>query len=121
MKTNEKKADITEIPCWHEAREFVNLIYKLTNQEEFCQDTFLCQLIRKDSLAMMAKIGDGFHRGEVNSFQCCLEDAKGLLGGTISYLYIAFDQGYLSREELNDTLAKGYTVGIRIKSFLKNM
>jgi len=78
-------------------------------------------MIRKDSLAVMAKIGDGFHRGGVNSFQSCLEDAKGLLGGTISCLYIAFDQGYLSREELIDALAQVYTVGIRIKSFLKKM
>ena len=120
-RTNEKPGDIAEIECWAEAREFVSLIYELTSKGDFKNDALLRETLRKDSIAVMGTIADGFHRGAVSSFRSCLEEAKGLLGSTVSHLYIAHDQNYLTKEELNDTLAKAYTVGIKIKSFLKNI
>jgi four helix bundle protein len=69
----------------------------------------------------MSKISDGYHRRSIENFISSLEEAKGYLGEVISYLYVAFDQEYLSRDVLNDTLNKGYTVGIHINSYLKTL
>ncbi len=121
IKNSGKPGDIAEIECWAEAREFVSLIYTITAKPEFANDPLLKEVLRKDSISVMGTIADGFHRGAVSSFRSCLEEAKGLMGSTISHLYVAYDQKYLTKEELNDTLAKSYTVGIKIKSYLKNM
>lgn len=121
MPNNETPADITEVACWREAREFVNLVYSITSQEAFSKDSLLVELLRRHSISVMAKISDGYHRRNKEVFLGNLEEAKGFLGEAISHLYVAFDQEYLNHDELNDALNKGYTVGIRINSHLKSL
>lgn len=121
MPKNEKPKDITEIPCWNEAREFANLVMSLTQTESLGADHFLTDLIKTSCLSMMAQISDGYHRRSNQAFEEHLEEAKGFLGQTISHLYVAFDQQHLDHDQLNDTLSKAYTVGIRINSHLKTL
>src|SRR6188768_2828613 len=112
--------EINEVECWREAREWVAMIYALTAQEVFQADALLRDLLRMRSMGVMAKISDGYHRRSKKLFLERLEEARGLLGESISYLHVAFDLKTLTHDQLNDALGKAYTVGIRINSFIKH-
>src|SRR5262245_58074574 len=87
MPKSELPSDITDFDCWIEARQFVHLIYQFTGGQKFLDDTFLRDLIRRHSIALMSKLSDGHHRRSTTYMCDCLEQVKGHLGKIISHLY----------------------------------
>lgn len=88
-----------ELPVWQKARELVNYVYKLTKTDAFSRDFSLVDQIRRASASVMSNIAEGFERGSNAEFIHFLYISKGSAGETRTQLYIALDQGYISKEE----------------------
>jgi four helix bundle protein len=99
-----------------DARRLTQAIYRLTKAEKFSKDFVLRDQIQRATVSIMSNIAEGFERG--GNQECCqfLYSAKGSCGEVRSQLYIALDQSYVSRNEL-DQLTNSYQ---RLSSMISN-
>ncbi len=87
-----------EIQAWQRARELTREVYEVTRQGAFAKDYGLRDQIRKSAVSVMSNIAEGFERGGRREFLQFLAVAKGSAGELKSQLYVALDQGYLTKE-----------------------
>ena len=96
----------------------VNAVYGLTRKAEFSRDFSLVDQIRRASASVMSNIAEGFERGSNTEFIQYLYIAKGSAGETRTQLYIAMDQGYISKEEFRSAEALSRDVSGQISGFI---
>ena len=89
----------TEIDAWQKSGELTSLIYVATRSGAFSKDFALRDQIRRASVSIMANIAEGFGRSGSGEFIQFLAIAKGSACEVISHVYVALDQGYISRPE----------------------
>lgn len=95
-----------DIKAWQNARKLTNEIYQLSSRKPFDRDFGLRDQIRRASSSIMCNIAEGYERSGNGEFVYFLGVAKGSAGEVRCQLYIAFDQGYIERKELDDLLQK---------------
>ena len=100
-----------DLELWKIAREFSQMIYKLTDHESFAKDYSLKDQIRRSSGSMMDNPAEGFERGGRKEFVQFLVIAKGSAGEARAQLIRALDQKYISKQEFEDavSLAKHFS------------
>ena len=91
----------TDIEAWQKCRELTNEIYKITKEGSFSKDFELRAQIRAASVSAMSNIAEGFERNGTAEFIQFLSIAKGSLAEVASQLYVASDQGYVTRAEFD--------------------
>ncbi len=91
-----------EMLCWQASRDLVNLVYQLTKNDQFKRDFDLVSQIRRSAVSSMANMAEGFHRSSNRDFIKFLDYSRASVAETVSHAYVAFDQGYLTEEELKD-------------------
>ena len=89
-----------DLNVWKRARELVNLIYRITKKKEFSEDKGLVDQIRRASVSILSNISEGFERGSNVEFIQFLYIAKASCGEVRCQIIIAFDQGYINKDEL---------------------
>jgi four helix bundle protein len=89
-----------DLECWQEARKFVNLIYGLTNKDDFKKDFGLVRQARGSAVSIMANIAEGFHRNSNKDFMRFLDYSRASIAETISHCYVAVDQKYIEEQEI---------------------
>ena len=90
-----------EIEAWKKARELTHEIYTVTSAGNFAKDFVLRDQIRRASVSIMSNISEGYERGGNKEFIQFLSVAKGSAGEVRSQLYVANDQGYLTKSEFD--------------------
>jgi four helix bundle protein len=85
--------------AWRQVRVLCGEIYRVSAKGPFAKDFGLRDQIREASVSIMSNIAEGFERSGTGEFIQFLAIAKGSAGEMRSQLYIAFDQGYLDRED----------------------
>ncbi|MBA7659691.1 MAG: four helix bundle protein [Calditrichaeota bacterium] len=90
-----------EIEAWKKARELTYEIYTVTSAGHFAKDLALRDQIRRASVSIMSNISEGYERGGNKEFIQFLSVAKGSAGEVRSQLYVANDQGYLTKSEFD--------------------
>ena len=96
----------TELDVWKYSRELVKLVYKLTKsypQEELYG---LTNQIRRSVISVPSNIAKGVGRQSNKETIHFLFIAKGSLNEVETQLYLSFDLGYISEEELKNILEK---------------
>jgi four helix bundle protein len=93
-----------DLEVWRDARRLTQAIYRLTRAEKFSKDFALRDQIQRATISIMSNIAEGFERGGNQEFCQFLYIAKGSCGEVRSQLYIALDQSYVSRNELDQLL-----------------
>ncbi len=88
-----------DMEAWQQSRVLCGEIYRVSGKGSFVKDFGLRDQIRRASISIMSNIAEGFERSGTGEFIQFLAIAKGSAGEMRSQLYIAFDQGYLDREE----------------------
>ena len=92
-----------ELACWKEARNLrlfvkINIITKLPNSERFA----LIDQIKRSSRSVGNNISEGYGRFHFQeNIQFC-RIARGSLFETLDHGIVAFDEGYISKENLNE-------------------
>lgn len=107
----EKAEGFEDLIVWQRARELVNNIYALTRRKEFSEDPGLVDQLRRAVVSVMSNISEGFERGSNTEFIQFLYLAKGSCGEARCQLYVALDQGYISREDFYGTKDLARQVG----------
>ncbi len=95
-----------EIRAWQSAREVVNRIYEISQDEKFKRDYSLGDQIKRASISIMSNIAEGFSRQSRKEFIQFLFIAKASAAEVQSQLYIAVDQGYIMEKEFKEIYDK---------------
>ena len=109
---------IEEIEAWQKTRNLVRRIYEVSNQGGFSKDFALRDQIRRAGISILSNIAEGFERSGSAEFAQFLSIAKGSAGEVKSQLYIAFVQGYISKEEFGGLLADIESTGRMVCSLM---
>ena len=107
-----------DLECWQEARELVKIVYSLTKKSEFKKDYELVRQVRKSAVSSMANISEGFHRNSAKDFMRFLDYSRSSVAETISHLYVALDQKYISEEELDKAINQANIVWKKVNNFI---
>lgn len=95
----------TDIEAWQKARELTFEIYRVSNTGSFSKDLGLRRQIRAASVSVMSNIAEGFERNGTAEFVQFLAIAKGSVAEVASQLYVASDQGYVTKDEFERLVA----------------
>ncbi len=112
------KKQFEDLLVWKGARELVNKIYALTKKENFRKDFCLVDQIRRAGVSIMSNIAEGFERGSNVELIQFLYIAKGSCGEVRTQLLIAFDQKYISKEELGEVRELAKRVSGMLANFI---
>jgi four helix bundle protein len=93
-----------ELRSWQKARVLTKWVYGVTRRGEFAKDYGLARQIQRASVSVMSNIAEGFERGSRQEFRQFLSIANASCAEVRCQLYVAFDVGYLSEEELRELL-----------------
>jgi four helix bundle protein len=106
---------------WQKSRELVKLIYNYARKPAFSRDYGLVEQIRRAAVSVMSNIAEGFERGGKEEILYFLYIAKASCGEVRAQIYVAFDQGYISDEELKDGVELAKYVSALISKFINSL
>ena len=107
-----------ELECWQGARKFVSYIYSLTNNDRFKRDFELVKQIRGSAVSSMANIAEGFHRNSSREFMRFLDYSRASIAETLSHLYVALDQKYIDKQEIDNAKRVADIVWKKVNNFI---
>ena len=88
-----------DLDCWKESRQLTRLVYDAIRQSPRWQkDIRLCSQIQSAAGSVMANIAEGFVRRSSKEFIQFLFVAMSSAAEVQSHMYIAVDQGYVSKD-----------------------
>ena len=93
-----------DLEVWQEARRLTQAIYRLTKVERFAKDFALRDQIQRAAVSVMSNIAEGFERGGNQEFIQFLYVAKASCGEVRSQIYVALDQGYMSKTDSEESI-----------------
>jgi four helix bundle protein len=108
-----------DIESWKKARKLTSEIYKITATGDFARDFGLKDQIRRASVSILSNIAEGFERGGDKEFLHFLAIGKGSCGEVRAQLYVALDQGYLSREGFDQLSSNATEVSQLLSGFIR--
>ncbi len=114
---------LEDMEVWQRARQLCREIYEISGQDPFSRDFVLRDQVRKASLSILGNIAEGFERGGTKEFFQFLAIAKGSGGEVISYLFAAFDLGYISKKSFDHLYSEARNITsmiARLMAYLKN-
>ncbi|MBE0671733.1 MAG: four helix bundle protein [Anaerolineales bacterium] len=88
-----------DIRAWQQARELSNMVYDLTEQENFRKDFRLRDQIQGAAGSIMHNIAEGFDDGSDVEFIRFLKYARRSASEVQSEIYLALDRKYVSSED----------------------
>jgi len=97
--------EFEEIEAWQKARELTRAVYACSGVGAFAKDFALRDQIRRAAVSILSNIAEGFERGGSAEFSQFLAIAKGSAGEVEAQLYVALDQGYISRKKFDSIRA----------------
>ena len=107
-----------DLECWQAARELTKYIYKLTKKDEFRRDFGLVNQIRESAVSSMGNTAEGFHRKSNKDFMRFLDYSRSSIAETISHSYVAYDQDYISEDELSEVRRLADIAWKKINNFI---
>ena len=110
-----------DLPVWKLAKDLTVKIYQVTKDEKFRKDYSLVDQIRRASISISSNIAEGFERGSNREFIKFLYIAKGSLGEIRSQLQIAFELGYINKENLNMLLPQAHALSNQLGAFIASI
>ncbi len=108
-----------DLAVWKSARDLTSRIYKITGMGEFLKDFGLRDQIRRASVSIMSNIAEGFERGGNQEFTQFLSIAKGSCGEVRSQLYVAIDQGYITKKDFEQLIDDLRKLSIMLNNFME--
>ena len=109
MEKRRKVRTFEDLLVWQMGIELVKRVYVLTARGLFSRDFGLRDQIRRASVSIPTNIAEGFERASRKEYLQFLNIAKGSAGEVRSLLYVAFEVGYLQKEnyeELREEVTK---------------
>ncbi len=115
-----KLSRFEDLDCWKEARQLMRQVYEAIEQSAaWKRDARLCSQIQSAAGSVMANIAEGFVRRSSKEFVQFLFIAMSSSAEVRSHLYIAVDQGYLSKDTFESIYEQADKVGRIISGLIK--
>ncbi len=108
-----------DLEIWQRAKDLTNLIYKYSTDGSFSRDFGLRDQMRRASVSIMSNIAEGFESQTQAMFVKYLGHAKGSAGELRAQLYIAKDQGYISKEDFNTMFSTAEICSKQLSRFIQ--
>jgi len=109
-----------DIEAWQEARKLVTMVYEVINKNhKFSRDFRLVNQIQNAAVSSMSNIAEGFSRQSNKEFIQFLFISKSSASEVQSQLYVALDQGYISKEEFERVYNQAEIVSRMNSNFIK--
>jgi len=109
-----------DLDCWKDARHLTRQVYEAVHQNPNWQkDVQLCSQIQSAAGSVMANIAEGFVRRSNKEFVQFLFIAMSSSAEVQSHLYIAVDQGYLSKDAFESIYGQADKTGRIISGLIK--
>jgi four helix bundle protein len=106
-----------DLKAWQKGRELAGFIYSLTRKQKFSRDFGLSGQVREATGSVMHNIAEGFESGYDPEFARFLKMARRSAAEVQSELYLAFDAGLITDEELK----KAYVLTVDAKKLINGM
>ncbi|HEY2413093.1 MAG TPA: four helix bundle protein [Pirellulaceae bacterium] len=107
-----------DIEAWKRSRLLTKRVYDCTKQRGFEKDFGLKDQIRRASVSTMSNIAEGFERGGNQEFVQFLATAKGSIGEVRAQLYVALDQGYITKQQFDDMYKDAESISKMVGGFM---
>ncbi len=107
-----------DIRAWQQARELTNLVYDLTEQENFKRDFRLRDQFQGAAGSIMHNIAEGFDDGSDIEFIRFLKYARRSASEVQSEIYLAFDRKYVNEEGFQKVYKMATTTKKSINAFI---
>ena len=107
-----------DLECWQEARNLVKLVYEVTKKTPFTKDFELVRQIRRSAVSSMANIAEGFHRNSNKDFMRFLDYSRASIAEAVSHCYVALDQHYVDKSELEKARKQADTTSKKVNNFI---
>jgi len=108
-----------DIEAWKIARELTQQIYNVTNKGQFVRDHGLQSQIQRAAVSIMANVAEGFDANSDDEFVRFLRYALRSATEVQSHLYVAADQGYISKDEFTQLYDQATEVKKLIAGFIR--
>jgi len=108
-----------DLDCWQEARKLANKVYAITRDNDFKNDLRLSGQIQAASASIMANIAEGFIRRSNREFTQFLFIAMSSAAEVQSHLYIALDQGYITKKKFDAIYEQANKTAMIISGLIK--
>lgn len=109
-----------DLDCWKEARQLTRQVYEAIEQNSaWKRDARRCSQIQSAAGSVMANIVERFVRRSNKEFVQFLFIAMSSSAEVRSHLYIAVDQGYLSKDSFESMYVQADKVGRIIFGLIK--
>ncbi len=93
-----------ELIAWQKARVLTFEIYKATANGDFGRDFGLKNQIQRAAVSIMSNLAEGFERARPAEFHQFLSVSKASCAELRSQLYVAFDVGYLDKNQFDNLM-----------------
>ena len=108
-----------DIDGWKKGRELTKMIYEYSRKPKFSQDYGLKDQITRASVSIMNNIAEGFDGGSDAEFVRFLVYSQRSATEVMSCLYVALDNGYISKSEFEDAYALAGDTRKLVGGFIK--
>ena len=108
-----------DIEGWQAARELTRQVYAVAQSGEFSKDYGLRDQITRAAGSTMHNIAEGFDGGSNAEFIKFLRYSQRSCSEVQSQLYVAQDQGYLSRDEFDAIYAQAELTHAKVGGFIR--
>jgi four helix bundle protein len=92
-----------DLEVWKNARKLANMVYRVTQNEQFSKDFGLKDQVRRAAVSIFSNIAEGFESQSQKMFVDYLGRAKASAGELRAQLYLCLDLKYASQEEYSET------------------
>lgn len=107
-----------DLDVWKKSRILDNIIFKMSNKNNFKSDFELIKQARRSSGSIMDNIAEGFERGGKGEFIQFLSISKGSAGELRSQMYRAHDREYISKTEFDATYDQCVEISKMLQGFM---
>jgi len=114
-----KYRNFEDMPVWQNSRALVDLIYNISNQQNFAKDFQFKDHIRRTAISIPSNISEGFERDGNKEFINFLSIAKGSCGELRCQVYIALDQKYIDQKQFDELYERIVTIVKSISNLIK--
>jgi len=109
-----------DLIAWQEARKLVNLIYDITQNDNF-RDFGLANQIQKAAVSVMANISEGFGRYSFKESRQFFTMARGSIAEVQSHLYVILDRNMISKDQFQDMYEQTIKANKLINGLIRNV
>jgi len=107
-----------ELKIWQEAKDLAVKVYKITGTGKFDKDYGLKDQIRRATVSISSNIAEGDERNSNKEAIRFLYIANGSVAEVITQLFIAFEIGYIDKDDFELITKRLETLSKQIKSLI---